>query len=57
MKIPPGMRAIRAEEGEARALILFTLGLNSQAEQMEEAATRVAEGVDRLTKALPGSRD
>jgi len=57
MKIPPGMKAIGAEEGEARALILFTLGLNSQAEQMEEAATRVAEGVDRLTKALPGSRE
>ena len=57
MKIPPGMRAIGAEEGEARALILFTLGLNSQAEQMEEAANRVVEGVDRLTKALPGSRE
>jgi len=57
MKIPPGMKAIGAEEGEARALILFTLGLNSQTEQMEEAVTRVVEGVDRLTKALPGSRD
>ena len=57
MKIPPGMKAIGAEEGEARALILFTLGLNSQAEQMEEAAVRVVEGVDRLTKALPGSRE
>jgi cysteine sulfinate desulfinase/cysteine desulfurase-like protein len=57
MKIPPGMKAIGAEEGEARALILFTLGLNSQAEQMEEAVTRVVEGVDRLTKALPGSRE
>ncbi len=57
MKIPPGMKAIGAEEREARALILFTLGLNSQAEQMEEAATRVVEGVDWLTKALPGSRE
>jgi cysteine sulfinate desulfinase/cysteine desulfurase-like protein len=57
MKIPPGMKAIGAEEGEARALILLSLGLNSQAEQMEEAAVRVAEGVDRLTKALPGSRE
>ena len=57
MKIPPGMKAIGAEDGEARALILFTLGLNSQTEQMEEAVTRVVEGVDRLTKALPGSRE
>jgi cysteine sulfinate desulfinase/cysteine desulfurase-like protein len=51
------MKAIGAEEGEARALILVTLGLNTQVEQMEEAATRMVEGVDRLTKALPGSRD
>ncbi|NBS49188.1 MAG: aminotransferase class V-fold PLP-dependent enzyme [Verrucomicrobia bacterium] len=52
MRIPPAMRAIGATPEEARALILFTLGLGTRSEQMQEAGGRVAEGVKRLEKAL-----
>ena len=53
MKIPPGMRAIGAKPEEARALILFTLGLGTCAGNMAEAAQRVSQGVQRLAATLP----
>ncbi|MCX6936021.1 MAG: aminotransferase class V-fold PLP-dependent enzyme, partial [Verrucomicrobia bacterium] len=53
MKIPPAMKAIGASEAEARALILFTLGIGTKTEHMEEAANRVAEGVKRWQASLP----
>jgi len=54
MKIPPAMKAIGAKPEEARALILFTMGINSPMDRMVEAAVRVAEGAKRLSAALPG---
>jgi len=53
MRIPPAMKAIGAMPEEARALILFTLGLETPHAKMEEAAERVFEGVKRLTAVLP----
>jgi len=53
MKIPPAMKAIGAKPEEARALILFTMGINSTMDRMVEAAVRVAKGVKRLQAALP----
>jgi cysteine sulfinate desulfinase/cysteine desulfurase-like protein len=53
MKIPPAMKAIGAKPEEARALILFTMGINSPMDRMVEAAIRVAKGVKRLQAALP----
>ncbi|NBS84713.1 MAG: hypothetical protein EBS59_08520, partial [Verrucomicrobia bacterium] len=53
MKIPPAMKAIGAKPEEARALILFTMGINSPMDRMVEAAVRVAKGVKRLQAALP----
>jgi cysteine desulfurase len=53
MRIPPAMKAIGAKPEEARALILFTLGLGTSAGQMEEAAERVLKGVKRLASVLP----
>ena len=53
MRIPPAMKAIGAMPEEARALILFTLGLGTPHGKMEEAAERVLEGVKRLTAVLP----
>jgi cysteine desulfurase len=53
MRIPPSMKAIRAKPEEARALILFTLGLGASHAKMEEAAERILEGVKRLTAVLP----
>ena len=53
MKIPPAMKAIGAKPGEARALILLTLGLPSSMDLMADAADRLAEGVKRLQAALP----
>ena len=53
MRIPPAMKAIGAKPEEARALILFTLGLGTPNGKMEEGAERVLEGVKRLTAVLP----
>jgi cysteine desulfurase len=53
MKIPPAMRAIGAMPEEARALILFTLGLGTCAGNMAEAAQRVSQGAQRLAATLP----
>jgi cysteine desulfurase len=53
MKIPPAMRVIGAKPEEARALILFTLGLGTCAGNMAEAAQRVSQGVQRLAATLP----
>jgi cysteine desulfurase len=52
IKIPPAMRAIGAKPEEARALILFTIGIGTESKLMEEAADRVAKGVKRLQQAL-----
>jgi cysteine sulfinate desulfinase/cysteine desulfurase-like protein len=52
MKIPPAMRAIGAKPEEARALILFTIGIGTESKLMEDAADRVVEGVKRLQQAL-----
>ena len=54
MKIPPAMKAIGAKPEEARALILFTLGVGTKASEMEAAAERVAEAVKKLKAAMPG---
>jgi cysteine desulfurase len=53
MKIPPAMKAIGAKPEEARALILFTLGLGTCAGNMAEAAQRVSQGAQRLAATLP----
>jgi cysteine desulfurase len=52
MKIPPAMRAIGAKPEEARALILFTIGIGTESKLMDDAADRVVEGVKRLQLAL-----
>ena len=52
MKIPPAMRAIGAKPEEARALILFTIGIGTESKLMADAADRVVEGVKRLQQAL-----
>jgi len=53
MKIPPAMKAIGAKPEEARALILFTLGVGTKASEMAAAAERVAEAVKKLQEAMP----
>jgi len=53
MKIPPAMKAIGAKPEEARALILFTMGIHTPMERIREVADRVADGVKRLTAVLP----
>ena len=53
MKISPAMKAIGAKPEEARALILFTLGLGTCAGDMAEAAQRVFQGAQRLAATLP----
>ena len=52
MKIPPAMKAIGAKPEEARALILFTLGVGAKASEMEAAAERVSLATKRLSSAL-----
>jgi len=52
MKIPPAMKAIGAKPEEARALILFTLGVGTKASEMVAAAERVSLATKRLTSAL-----
>ena len=52
MRIPPAMRAIGAKPEEARALILFTIGIGTESKLMADAADRVVEGVKRLQQAL-----
>ena len=53
MKIPPALQAIGAKPEEARALILFTLGVETKASEMEMAAERVGQAVQRLEEAMP----
>jgi len=53
MKIPPAMKAIGAKPEEARALILFTLGLEMKVSQMEMAVERVEKAVKRLEETMP----
>ena len=53
MKIPPAMKAIGAMPEEARALILFTLGVETEPSGMEMAADRVAQSVKKLQETLP----
>ena len=53
MKIPPAMKATGAKPDEARSLILFSFGTESQAVPVTQAAERVAEAFQRLTSALP----
>ena len=53
MKIPPAMKAIGAKPEEARALILFTLGLETQASAMEKASDLIKEAVERLQSSMP----
>ncbi|MFZ9875141.1 MAG: aminotransferase class V-fold PLP-dependent enzyme, partial [Candidatus Methylacidiphilales bacterium] len=53
MKIPPAMKAIGAKPEEARALILFTLGVDSPSLDVVAAANLVAEAVERLASSLP----
>ena len=54
MKIPSAMSVIGAKPEEARALILFTLGVETKASEMVVAAERVAEAVKKLKAAMPG---
>ena len=53
MKIPPALQAIGAKPEEARALILFSLGVETKASEMEMAAERVGQAVQRLGEAMP----
>jgi cysteine desulfurase len=53
MKIPPAMNAIGAKPEEARALILFTLGVMTKVSEMATAAERVEEAVKKLKAAMP----
>ena len=53
MKIPPAMKAIGARPEEARALILFTLGIATKAAEMATAAERVEQAVKKLEETLP----
>jgi cysteine sulfinate desulfinase/cysteine desulfurase-like protein len=47
------MKAIGAKPEEARALILFTLGLETQASAMEKASDLIKEAVERLQSSMP----
>ena len=53
MKIPPAMKAIGAKPEEARALILFTVGVCSPNPDVATAADRICEAAKRLSAALP----
>lgn len=53
MKIPPAMKAIGTKPEEARALILFTLGVGTKASEMAAAAERVQQAVQKLKAAMP----
>jgi cysteine sulfinate desulfinase/cysteine desulfurase-like protein len=53
MKIPPAMKAIGSKPEEARALILFTLGVGAKVSEMEMAAERVEGAVHRLEETMP----
>ena len=53
MKIPPAMKAIEASPAEARALILFTLGIGTKTSEMAVAAERVEQAVQKLKTAMP----
>ena len=53
MKIPPSMKAIGAKPEEARALILFTLGIATKAAEMAAAAEGVEQAVKKLEETLP----
>jgi len=53
MKIPPAMKVIGAKPEEARALILFTLGVMTKASEMATAAERVEQAVQKLQAAMP----
>lgn len=52
-KIPPAMKAIAAGPDEARALILFTLGVGTKISEMAVAAERVEQAVQKLKTAMP----
>jgi len=53
MKIPPAIQAIGARPEEARALILFTLGVGTKASEMATVAERVEQAVQRLEETMP----
>jgi len=53
MKIPPAMKVIGAKPEEARALILFTLGVGSPNPDVATAADRICEAAKRLSATLP----
>ena len=53
MKIPPAMKAVGAKPEEARALVLFTLGVASPNLDVAAAANLISEGVRRLSLTLP----
>jgi cysteine desulfurase len=53
IKILPAMNAIGAKPEEARALILFTLGVMTKVSEMATAAERVEEAVKKLKAAMP----
>lgn len=53
MKIPPAMKAIAASPDEARALVLFTLGIGTEISEMAVAAERVEQAVQKLKTAMP----
>jgi len=47
------MKVIGAKPEEARALILFTMGVGTKASEMEAAAERVAHAVKKLQETMP----
>ena len=47
------MKAIAASPAEARALILFTLGIGTKTSEMAVAAERVEQAVQKLKTAMP----
>jgi len=53
MKIPPAMKAIGAKPEEARALILFTLGVGTKTSEMGAASDRVVQAIKKLKVAMP----
>jgi len=48
------MKVIGAKPEEARALILFTLGVGNKTSEMEAAAERVEGAVKKLQETMPG---
>ena len=53
-KVSPAMKVIGAKPEEARALILFTLGVGNKTSEMEAAAERVEGAVKKLQETMPG---